>query len=1384
MRKMFRLCLALWALVFSATFAAAQDEDEGFLTRTLQNALSGAGRTVDIVGFEGALSSQASFQRMTIADDEGIWLTLEDVVLDWNRSALLRGRLEVTSLTAQALELARLPASEEDALPDAEAAPFSLPDLPVSIQIDTFSIARIDLGEPILGEAAQLSVSASALLNDDVANLDLQAERTDAKRGVFEVRANFQRAEELLDLLLQLSEGEGGLAARAMNLPDQPSVELRVEGSGPLDDYTADINLLTDGQPRLAGAVTLGTQAPRRASDTPDRRIQADLGGDVTALLAPRYREFFGEDVSLTLDALIEGSGAIEVTAFDLSAQAAALSGQVTLNQDKWPTFIAVEGRVANPDGAQVLLPVGGDGATVESVDLRVDYDAGNGDAVSAAFDMTGLALDGVTVGESRLTLDGTLQGDVGRVGQFDGDVTFSADALDLRNTAVSEALGTSIRGQANIVYVEDQPIRISGLNLSGRDYALTGDAEISGVETGLQTVLDATLDASDLSRFSALAWREMDGQAQLSLEGEVALLSGQFDVAVKGNTQDVALGIAQADAVLAGRTDLRLQARRDETGTFLRDLVLENAALSLTGQAELRSGDSRVEADFRLADISLVVPQYEGPVSVTAVAVQTGENWRIDAATDGPYGAALTAEGLATGPDAELRFTADVPDVSDFAEGIEGRVTANGTLSQTPQGWRVRTDATGPYGVKAAVEGLVTPALDVTFDMRLPDLEPLVPQVSGPLSAQGRLQQTADGFVIDATASGPYGANVDVEGLATGPDMALDFALALPDVQPLVPQVSGPLSATGTVRQTPRGLMIDTEATGPYAARAKVDGLVTGPDMSLTFDVSVPNVNPLAPGVSGPLSANGLVRQTPDGIAVTATAAGPYSAQAEVDGVVTGPNAAVDFALSIPNIGALVDRINGPLSVDGSAAKQGGDWRVDTRVDGPSGTQATVAGIVGASGSLNLDISGNAPLGLSRPFLAPRDLQGQAQFDLTLNGPPALSSLSGTIRATNATFTAPNLRLALTGIDADIRLGNNRATVDLTGGATNGGTIRAAGAITLTGSLPADLQIALRDLVLIDPKFYRTSVSGDLRLAGPLTGGAVISGAVNVGETNVNVPSTGITSIGDIPPITHIGATRPVIATRRKAGLDSASAGSDPAERGNGGYRLDLRVNAPSRIFVRGRGLDAELGGGLRLTGTTSRVISAGRFELLRGRLDILGQRFDLVEGSIQFQGDLVPFIRFVSATNTRTGQVRIIVEGPADSPTVRFESTPDAPQDEVLAQLLFGRSLTEISALQALQLANAVATLAGRGGTGIIANLREGFGLDDLDVTTTEDGATAVRVGKYISENVYTDVTAASDGTGEVSLNLDITPNLTGKATLGSDGNSGIGIFFEKDY
>jgi translocation and assembly module TamB len=120
---------AILALSLAATPLLAQDDDRDFLTAFLEDNLSGAGREVTITGFAGALSARATIEQMTIADDQGIWLTINGATLDWSRSAILSGEVRVTELSAQEIIVARLPATAETEsdLPNPEATPFSLP---------------------------------------------------------------------------------------------------------------------------------------------------------------------------------------------------------------------------------------------------------------------------------------------------------------------------------------------------------------------------------------------------------------------------------------------------------------------------------------------------------------------------------------------------------------------------------------------------------------------------------------------------------------------------------------------------------------------------------------------------------------------------------------------------------------------------------------------------------------------------------------------------------------------------------------------------------------------------------------------------------------------------------------------------------------------------------------------------------------------------------------------------------------------------------------------------------------------------------------------------------------------------------------------------------
>ena len=203
-----------------------------------------------------------------------------------------------------------------------------------------------------------------------------------------------------------------------------------------------------------------------------------------------------------------------------------------------------------------------------------------------------------------------------------------------------------------------------------------------------------------------------------------------------------------------------------------------------------------------------------------------------------------------------------------------------------------------------------------------------------------------------------------------------------------------------------------------------------------------------------------------------------------------------------------------------------------------------------------------------------------------------------------------------------------------------------------------------------------------------------------------------------------------------------------------------------------------------LQTLGAGADVVTTGDVKLIRGRLDILGNRLALTEGSATLRGSLDPTLNLRAETTAADTAIQIAVEGLASNPTVTFSSSPDLPEDEILARLVFGRGLDQISAFQAVKLASAIATLSGKGGAGTISKLREGFGLDDLDVTTGDDGALEVKAGTYISDNVYTDVTVGGDGRAEVNLNLTLTPSLTARGSVGSDGSTGIGVYFEKDY
>lgn len=1164
-------CLGAWP-------AHAQEDDRDYLTAFLEDTLSDAGRTVTVTGFAGALSSQATIEQLTIADDEGVWITLNGVVLDWSRSALFSGQVEVSELSAKEIIIARPPVASGDTIPSPEASGFSLPELPVSINIDRVAADRIELGPEVLGEAVTGTLEASLQLAGGEGQAVLDLIRTDAGAGGdIRLDASYANATRELGLSLVAEEGAGGLVVGLLDIPGEPSARLEVTGQGPIDDFAADLSLATDGEDRLAGRVTV-------TGEEGGYRLGADIAGNLAPVLAPEMVDFFGTDVGLTLNAWRSAEGRVLVDRFDLTARALTVGGSAEIAADGLPVRVDLDGTLVAPDGEPVAVPFAED-TKVSRAGFRLTSTLEDGDNWSGEVTVEGLDRPDLQI--ARLSLEGS-----GRIGRraagksFDGTLTGQAEGLAATDPALARALGEDLAGSLRFLLAEGEGVlNLSDIRLAGAGLTGTGALKIEGLDQALLTSGQLAVEATDFARFSGLAGRELAGAGRLEIAGSASRLSGFFDTDLTFTGTGLAIGQPEVDRLLAGASSLKASVRRDESGTELQAFDLSAGGLVATARGMHSSGGSDLSGTVTLADLSALGAQYGGSVSL-----------------DG-------------------RFTG-LPE--------DGRITLTGQS---------------------------------------------------------------------------------------------------------------------------RSLRIGNR---------EADRLLAG-QSQLDLDLGV---------------KNGVVQITSARVAnpqLSATATG------QIDGAVR----TIDLDARLANLGLIVPNVSGPLTVSGRATQDSSGYRLDLSGTGPGQIAGQVGGTVANDfRTADLTIAGSGEAGLANLFISPRSVSGRVGYDLRLSGPLALRSLSGRVTLSDGRIADPDLGLSLQGVEAIGQLGGGSLQLSATSTLSSGGRLRVDGPIRLDGRQEADLAITLESLRLYDPELYEARLSGSLALRGPLAGGATLSGALSLGETEIRVPASGFSSASELLNVRHIRDSAPVRDTRRKAGLLAA------LSQGGGGtgtaraIGLDVTISAPSRLFIRGRGIDAELGGELRLLGTTADVRPAGGFSLIRGRIDILGRRLVLSRADLVMEGSLVPRIDIAADTESDGIISTVTVEGPANDPEVRFSSSPDLPQEEVLARLLFGRGLDRISALQAAQLANAVAVLAGRGGLGLVGNLRKSFGLDDLDVTTAEDGSAALKAGKYISDNVYTAIEVDQDGKSQINLNLDVRKGLTIKGRLGADGETGIGVFLQKDY
>lgn len=577
------------------------------------------------------------------------------------------------------------------------------------------------------------------------------------------------------------------------------------------------------------------------------------------------------------------------------------------------------------------------------------------------------------------------------------------------------------------------------------------------------------------------------------------------------------------------------------------------------------------------------------------------------------------------------------------------------------------------------------------------------------------------------------------------------------------------------------------------FTAKGNTDGKMLGVNAVISGGGLDVNANGNVPLGNGNLDLNVELKNIPvalaNGFATGQRLGGDIKGRAHIGGNLKNPSA--EFNLSGQGLTADLLAKNGlaPISLAMQGSYQDSALNLERlNANGPQGLNIAASGHISLLGNgLDLQVKGKAPLGIANQFLAERGAQitGTATVDASVKGSFAKPQLGGSFALSNGSFIDSQTNLRLNGIDVQGSLTGDRLVINHVNAASSaGGSIAASGSIStdFSAGMPADIAIKLNHTRYSDGEMIVATVDGTVTITGPLLRNPVIGGDLTLEKAEITVPDRfGGSSLIDVKH-KHLSKNvqttldRAKIETRPKKG---AATPNKPAI-----AQVKMRIRAPNQIFVRGMGLDVELGGEIGIFGPVNNIRPVGGFQMLRGRFEILSQRLTFSEGRVTLVGNLNPEVNFVATTEGSDITVTVTVSGTVDALVVAFSSTPTLPQDEVLARLIFNRSISELSPFQIAQLASAAAELAGVTNTSLLGSLRASTGLDDLDVVTDKQGNTGVKAGRYIRDNIYLGVEAGSGGNTKGTVNLDITKDLKAKGALGAEGDSSVGVYYEKDY
>ena len=479
------------------------------------------------------------------------------------------------------------------------------------------------------------------------------------------------------------------------------------------------------------------------------------------------------------------------------------------------------------------------------------------------------------------------------------------------------------------------------------------------------------------------------------------------------------------------------------------------------------------------------------------------------------------------------------------------------------------------------------------------------------------------------------------------------------------------------------------------------------------------------------------------------------------------------------------------PANVDATAQLHGKALTLHATLAAGNSAHLSVNGEapLAASGALNLHVAGNADLAMFNPIVSAdgRQVRGALTLDGAIAGTIAEPRVTGDGKLTDGEVQDFARGARLKNISAQFAAHGNRIDITQLVAHTGEGTIGGTGTIDLSGKgLPVNIALKMDNARPIVSDRLTATLSGDVKITGKLEELLNVSANIRVSKGEINVPDK-------FPPQVA------VLDVRRRGQTVPPRSGSASK------IVLDVTVTSPNQFYVRGHGIDAEMGGRLHLGGTTDALAVSGGFNMERGTLSVAGQTLTFTTGKISFDGSgvrnrLDPTLDLIAQTTSGGVTATLTVGGYASAPKIVLSSSPQLPQDEVLAHLLFQQSVKQLTPFQLAEIAQALVSLSGiSSGFDALGSVRKGLGLDRLSMggASGDSSQTTVEAGKYVARNVYVGAKQNLSGGTQIQVQYDITRKLKAQATLSTvtnatvtkgnaavDNGSSVGIGYQFEY